>query len=93
MVYRCRFCTTLTASPGEEFEAAAQEFLSELDDWWTRFTSWVGILTSQDFVVLGGHPGGMTRSCPGFSRGQVTRMASAPEMHALAAILLRRTTR
>ena len=26
----------------------------ELDDWWTRFTSWVGILTGQDFVGLGG---------------------------------------
>jgi hypothetical protein len=30
VVYRCRFYTTLTASDGEEFEAAAQEFLSEL---------------------------------------------------------------
>ena len=47
-----------------EFEAAAQGFLSELDDWWARFTSWVGILTSQDFVGLGGHPGGLTRSYP-----------------------------
>jgi hypothetical protein len=61
VVYRCRFYTTLTASDGEEFEAAAEGFLSELDDWWTRFTSWVGILTSQDFVGLGGHPGGMTQ--------------------------------
>jgi hypothetical protein len=67
VVYRCRFYTTLTASDGEEFEAAAQEFLSELGDWWTRFTSWVGILTSQDFVGLGGHPGGMTRSYPLFT--------------------------
>lgn len=64
VVYRCRFYTTLNAADGEEFEAAAQDFLSELDDWWTRFTSWVGILTSQDFVGLGGHPGGLTRSYP-----------------------------
>jgi hypothetical protein len=64
VVYRCRFYTTLTAGDGEDFEAAAQVFLSELDDWWTRFTSWVGILTSQDFVGLGGHPGGLTRSYP-----------------------------
>jgi hypothetical protein len=27
----------------------------ELEDWWTRFTSWVSILTSQDFLRLGGH--------------------------------------
>ncbi|MBY0388963.1 MAG: hypothetical protein K2X56_12865 [Mycobacterium pseudokansasii] len=64
VVYRCRFYTTLTVADGEEFEAAAEGFLSELDDWWTRFTSWVGILTSQDFVGLGGHPGGMTQSYP-----------------------------
>jgi hypothetical protein len=64
VVYRCRFYTTITASDGVEFEAAAQGFLSELDDWWTRFTSWVGILTSQDFVGLGGHPGGLARSYP-----------------------------
>lgn len=67
VVYRCRFYTTLTASNSEEFEAAIDGFLSELDDWWTRFTSWVGILTSQDFVGLGGHPGGMTRSYPLFT--------------------------
>jgi hypothetical protein len=67
VVYRCRFYTTLTASNGEEFEAAADVFLSELDEWWTRFTSWVEILTWQDFVGLGGHPGGMIRSYPLFT--------------------------
>lgn len=67
VVYRCRFYTTLSASDSEEFEAAVEGFLGELDDWWTRFTSWVGILTSQDFVGLGGHPGGMTRSYPLFT--------------------------
>jgi hypothetical protein len=64
VVFRCRFYTTVTASDGEQFEAAAESFLSELDDWWTRFTSWVGILTGQDFVGLGGYPGGTTRSYP-----------------------------
>lgn len=77
VVYRCRFYTTLTASNSEEFEAAIDGFLSELDDWWTRFTSWVGILTSQDFVGLGGHPGGMTRSYPS-SPGQVTQADGGP---------------
>jgi hypothetical protein len=67
VVYRCRFYTTLTASDGEDFEQAVDGFLGELDDWWTRFTSWVGILTSQDFVGLGGHPGGMTQSYPLFT--------------------------
>ncbi len=67
IVSRCRFYTTLTASDSEEFEAAAGDFLSELDDWWTRFTSWVGILTGQDFVGLGGSPGGITRGYPLFT--------------------------
>lgn len=65
VVFRCRFHTTLTApSPGQQFDALAEKFLKELDDWWARFTSWVGILTGQDFVGLGGYPGGMTRSYP-----------------------------
>ncbi|BBX97036.1 hypothetical protein MLAC_23300 [Mycobacterium lacus] len=69
VVYRCRFYTTLTASSDSEgeFEAAAKGFLNELDDWWTRFTSWVGILTGQDFVGLGGNPGGITRAYPLFT--------------------------
>jgi hypothetical protein len=67
VVFRCRFYTTLTASDGEEFEADAGGFLSELDDWWTRFTSWVGILTGQDFVGLGGSSGGITRGYPLFT--------------------------
>lgn len=64
VVVRCRFYTTLVAADGDQFEAAAEGFLSELDDWWKRFTSWVGILTVQDFVGLGGYPGGATRSRP-----------------------------
>ncbi|OBK02670.1 hypothetical protein A9W96_16395 [Mycobacterium sp. 1245852.3] len=67
VVYRCRFYTTLTASDGQEYEAAAEGFLGELDDWWTRFTSWVGIMTGQDFVGLGGDPGGITRAYPLFT--------------------------
>jgi hypothetical protein len=67
VVYRCRFYTTLIASDDEEFKAAAEDFLSEFDDWWTRFTSWVGILTSQDFVGLGGNPRGALRSWPLFT--------------------------
>ena len=62
IVYRCRFYTTLTASSDEEFNTAADDSLSELDDWWTRFTSWVGILASQDFVGLGGYAWRGTRS-------------------------------
>jgi hypothetical protein len=61
-IFRCRFSTSLTVSTAEEFDAAVEDFLSELEDWWTRFTSWVGILTSQDFVVLGGYPGAVTRA-------------------------------
>lgn len=67
VVLRCRFATVLEATDDEEFEAAAQKFLGELDDYWTRFTSWVGILTGQDFVGLGGDPGGLTRLRPLFT--------------------------
>jgi len=59
-VLRCRFYTSLTASTDEEFDAAADDFAHELEDWWTRFTSWVSILTSQDFLRLGGQAGLMT---------------------------------
>jgi HEPN domain-containing protein len=59
---RCRFYTTLTASNDNEFNTAADDFLTELDEWWTRFTSWVGILTVQDFVGLGGYTRRGTRS-------------------------------
>jgi hypothetical protein len=44
------------------FTTAADDFLGELDDWWTRFTSWVGILASEDFVGLGGYRRRGTRS-------------------------------
>lgn len=64
VVVRCRFYTMLAAADADQFEAAAEVFLSELDDWWKRFTSWVGIVTGQDFVGLGGYPGGATRSRP-----------------------------
>lgn len=67
VILRCRFYTTLIASDGVEFEAATEVFLGELDDWWTRFTSWVGILTGQDFVNLGGSPGGIPRGYPLFT--------------------------
>jgi hypothetical protein len=68
VVYHGRFYTTLSASNDDEllsasnddeFFAAADDFLNELDDWWTRFTSWVGILASQDFVRLGSGMGGI----------------------------------
>jgi hypothetical protein len=36
VVYRCRFYTTLTASDRAGFDTASEEFLGELDDWWTR---------------------------------------------------------
>lgn len=52
-VVRCRFYTELAASNKEEFQAAAQSFAVELQDWWKRFTSWVSILTSQDFAQVG----------------------------------------
>jgi len=67
VVFRCRFYTVLTTSDGEKFEAAVGVFLSEFDDWWTRFTSWVGILAGQDFVGLGGSSGGITRGYPLFT--------------------------
>ena len=56
-VLRCRFYTSLTVSTDEEFDAAADDFAHELEDWWTLFTSWVSILTSQDFLRLGGQAG------------------------------------
>jgi hypothetical protein len=59
---RCRFCTSLTASTDEEFDAAARDFVMELSDWRTHFASWVQIVTSQDFVGLGGHAEPLTRS-------------------------------
>lgn len=64
LVYRCGFTTALTASTDEEFETLTENFLSELDDWWTRFTSWVGILTHQDFVGLGGSTTGVAKGWP-----------------------------
>jgi hypothetical protein len=75
IVYRCQFITALTASNDAEFNTAADDFLSELDDWWARFTSWVGILTSQDFLGLGGYsrPGitsGSLETWTGDARGQ-----------------------
>lgn len=62
VVVRCRFYTTVVASDVDEFDSASEDFLRELDEWWARFTSWVGVLTGQDFVGLGGYPGGATRS-------------------------------
>jgi hypothetical protein len=64
VIYRCRFYTTLTAVDVAAFDTASEAFLRELDDWWVRFTSWVGVLTGQDFVGLGGYPQGATRSWP-----------------------------
>ncbi len=55
LVIRCRFYTTLEASSEVEFEEATKGFLSEFDDWWTRFTAWVGVVTGQDFLGLGGY--------------------------------------
>lgn len=65
VVYRCRFYTTLTASDDAQFDTATEDFLSELSNWWTHFTSWVGILTSQDFLGLGGY------SRPGIRSGSL----------------------
>jgi len=55
LVIRCRFYTTVEASNEAEFEEATKRFLGELDDWWTRFTAWVGVVTGQDFLGLGGY--------------------------------------
>lgn len=55
LVIRCRFYTTIEASNENEFEEATKGFLSEFDDWWTRFTAWVGVVTGQDFLGLGGY--------------------------------------
>ena len=44
-IWHCRFYTSLTASTDEEFDAAAGDFVNELEEWWTHFTSWVSILT------------------------------------------------
>lgn len=68
VIVRCRFYATLldTAS-GEGFASASARFLAELDEWWTRFTSWVSILSGQDFVGLGGNRGGITHAYPIFT--------------------------
>jgi hypothetical protein len=58
VIERFRFYTSLTVSTGKEFDAAAEDFLDdELGEWWTRFTSWVGILTSQDLADMQGLAG------------------------------------
>lgn len=55
IVRRCRYFANIeAAASGEDFERRADDFLDELDTWWTRFTAWVGILSSQDFIFLGG---------------------------------------
>jgi hypothetical protein len=59
-IFRCRFYTSLTAATDDEFDAASAEFMHELEDWRMHFTSWVGIVTSQDFVGLGGYAGAST---------------------------------
>jgi hypothetical protein len=55
LVIRCRFYTSVEASDEQEFEEATKRFLSEFDHWWTRFTAWVGVVTGQDFLGLGGY--------------------------------------
>lgn len=55
LVIRCRFYTTVEASDEDEWEVATKRFLGELDNWWTRFTAWVGVVTGQDFIGLGGY--------------------------------------
>jgi hypothetical protein len=55
LVIRCRFYTTVEASDEQEFEHATKGFLSEFDEWWTRLTAWVGVVTGQDFLGLGGY--------------------------------------
>jgi len=54
-IFRCRFYTSLTAATDKEFDAASGRFMRELVDWSMHFTSWVGVVTSQDFVGLGGY--------------------------------------
>lgn len=55
MVARCGFYTTVEATNEDEFQTAASAFLIELDDWWNRFTDWVGVVAGQDFSGLGGY--------------------------------------
>lgn len=55
LVIRCRFYTAVDASNEAEFQAASSEFLGELDEWWNRFTDWVGVVAGQDFIGLGGY--------------------------------------
>lgn len=55
LVIRCRFYTSVQAPDEDEFEVATKSFLGELDDWWKRFTAWVGVVTGQDFLGLGGY--------------------------------------
>jgi hypothetical protein len=62
VISRCRFSTSLTASTDEEFDAAAQDFVNELEEWRMHFISWVGIVTAQDFVGLGGYAADVTSS-------------------------------
>jgi hypothetical protein len=50
VVFRCRFYTTVTASDHEEFLEVSGDFGAELTAWWKHFTSWVGILASQDLL-------------------------------------------
>jgi hypothetical protein len=55
-VFRCRYYTKFTASDREEFDGfdeydiATDDFGLEFEYWWTRFTSWVDIVASQDLV-------------------------------------------
>lgn len=63
IVYRARFSTAVAGTQWRDvLTTAADDFLNELDAWWTRFTSWVGVLTAQDFVGLAGYAGQGIRS-------------------------------
>ena len=63
-IFRFRFYTSLSASTDEEFDAAAQDFVTELEHWRMHFASWVGIATSQDLVGLGGNTDAFTSRAP-----------------------------
>lgn len=54
LVARCGFYTTVAATNEDEFKAASSDFLNEFEDWWNRFTDWVGVVAGQDFIGLGG---------------------------------------
>jgi hypothetical protein len=52
-VHSCLVYADIEASDQWEFRKNVTAFTRELDEWWTAFTDWLGVVSVQEFVGLG----------------------------------------